>query len=189
MSGWQLPTSAELGGRAYAVHTDYRDVLDVIEQLQAPDACAQERVYVALALFYERFRDIPREQLEEAVRYMMWFIACGKEEAPGAPAQPRLFDWEQDLLPIVADVNKVAGCEVRALPYLHWWTFIAYFNAIGEGPFSTLVGIRKKLKSHEKLDKWERDYYAKHRAEVDLAPRYTAEERAEIDRINALLGD
>ena len=40
--------------------------------------------------------------------------------------------------------NKAAGCEVRAVLYLHWWTFLGYFGEIVEGLFSTIMSIRHK---------------------------------------------
>ena len=89
----------------------------------------------------------------------------------------------------VADVNKVAGTEIRAIPFLHWWTFMAYFNAIGEGQLSTLVSIRDKLRRGKKLEKWEQEYYRKNKERVDLRKRYSAEELAEQQRLKMLLGE
>ena len=90
---------------------------------------------------------------------------------------------------IVADVNKVAGTEIRALPFLHWWTFVSYFNAIGEGQLSTLVSIREKLRKGKKLEKWDQEYYRKNKDKVDLKKRYSAEELAEQERLKKLLGE
>ena len=90
---------------------------------------------------------------------------------------------------IVADVNKVAGTEIRVLPFLHWWTFVSYFNAIGEGQLSTLVSIREKLRKGKKLKKWEQEYYRKKKDKVDLKKRYSAEELAEQERLKKLLGE
>ncbi len=90
---------------------------------------------------------------------------------------------------IVADVNKVAGVEVRAVEFLHWWTFMAYFHAIGEGQLSTLVSIRDKLRRGKKLEKWEQEYYRKNKDKVDLKKHYSAEELAEQERLKKLLGE
>lgn len=98
-------------------------------------------------------------------------------------------DWEQDAQVIVADVNKVAGIEIRALPFLHWWTLVSYFNAIGEGQLSTLVSIQEKLRKGKKLEKWEQEFYRKNKDKVDLKKRYSAEEIAEQERLKKLLGE
>ena len=109
------------------VNTDYRDVLDIIRRLQAPGQPEFVRWYEALALFYEDFPAMPARDRTQAMDRLCWFIRCGQEEDGGHAPAP-LLDWEQDRMAIVADVNKVAGCEIRALPYLHWWTFIAWFE-------------------------------------------------------------
>lgn len=189
MTGWELPTAVELGGTAYPIAADYRDILEIIDELQYGDDPAPVRQYVALSLFYDDFDAIPVEHREDAVTAMLWFIACGEEDNGGRPGPPpvKQIDWQQDRLAIVADVNKVAGCEVRALPFLHWWTFIAYFNAIGEGQLSTLVSLREKLRRGKKLEEWERDYLARNRQRVVLQPRYTAEEKADREAAERLL--
>lgn len=142
MSSWRLPTRLEVGGKAYPIHSDYRDILDILHRLN--DASEPEfiRWRVALALFYEG--DLPRSDYPEAMQKLADFLNCG-QTLPRSPAPP-LLDWEQDAPLIAADINKAAGCEVRALPYLHWWTFMAWFNSIGDGQLATLlrVALRKE---------------------------------------------
>lgn len=33
MSSWRLPTRLEVGGKAYPIHSDYRDILDILHRL------------------------------------------------------------------------------------------------------------------------------------------------------------
>lgn len=184
MGLWELPTTAEIGGVTYPIHADYRDILEVFRYLDDPDQPEFVRWQIALALFYEG--QIPLVHRTEAMEYLAEFIACGeKNSRPG----PKLLDWEQDAQVIVADVNKVAGMEVRALPFLHWWTFLSWFNAIGEGQLSTLISIREKLRKGKKLEKWEQEYYRKNKERVDMKKQYSAEELAEQERLKKLLGD
>lgn len=180
MTGWDLPVSAEIGGTVYHLHTDYRDILDIIARLSDPNANVRTVMYVCLALFYEEFGQMPEECFGEAAAYMMRFINCGEEEENARP-HPKTIDWEQDRALIVSDINKVAGCEVRALPYLHWWTFISYFAGIGEGRLSVVVAIREKLRKGKKLDDWERDFYRMNRAQVDFKTTYTSEDDEVMD--------
>ena len=183
MGLWGLPVVARIGGAEYEIQGDFRDILGIFRYLNDPDKPEFLRWRIAVALFYEG--EIPDGLMQEAVGYLVWFIGCGeKAQRPG----PRLLDWEQDAQVIVADVNKVAGTEVRALPFLHWWTFMAYFNAIGEGQLSTLVSIREKLRTGKKLEKWEQEYYRKNKGRVELRKRYSAEEIAQKERLEALLG-
>lgn len=184
MNPWELPETAEIGGTVYQLNTDFRDLLEIMGYLDDPDKPEYLRWRIALALFYEG--DIPPEYQQEAMEYLAKFISCGETDAkPG----PKLLDWEQDALAIVADVNKVAGTEIRALPYLHWWTFLSYFRAIGEGQLSTVVSIRDKLRRGKKLEQWEKDFYRENKSRVDLKKKYSAEELAEQERLKQLLGE
>lgn len=187
MSMWVLPTAITLSGIDHPINTDYRDILDIIHWINDPSENEQVRLYVALALFYEDFDSIPESDYYVALIEMMRFINCGEDVKNDKP-QPKRIDWEQDHLMIAADINKVAGCEVRALPYLHWWTFLAYFNAIGEGQLSTVVSIREKRRKGKKLEDWERDYYLENKDIIDFKKNYTPEELKEIERLNHLLG-
>lgn len=171
MDLWGLPHSAVIGGVSYSFHADYRDILAILRYLEDASRPEYVRWRIAIALFYEG--DIPREHQQEAMEYLADFISL--EESASKPG-PKLLDWQQDAQAIVADVNKVASAEIRALPFLHWWTFMAYFNAIGEGQLSTIVSIRDKLSRGKKLEKWEQDYYQKNRDRVDMKKTYTPTE-------------
>jgi hypothetical protein len=184
MTPWSLPTSAVIGGVEYPINADFRDILEILAYLEDPDRPEYVRWSIALALFYEG--EIPVEHQREAAEFLSGFITAGRTD--GKPG-PKLLDWEQDARVIVADVNKVAGTEIRALPFLHWWTFLAWFHAIGEGQLSTLVSIRDKIRRGKKLEKWESEYYRSNKSAVDLKRKYSAQEIAEQERLKKLLGD
>ena len=183
MTGWQLPKEATIGGRTYRLHTDYRDILEIFSWLQDGTMPEFLRWYVALALFFEE--ELPDEDLQEAAQYLRWFVCCGQQEEknPG----PQLLHWEQDAQDIVADVNKVAGREIRELPYLHWWTFMGWFHSIGEGNLSMLVSVRDKLRRGKKLEPHEQEFYRRNRNRVQLQPDYTPEELAQQEQLRRLL--
>lgn len=184
MTPWKLPQTAQIGGTVYQLNTDFRDILEIMGYLEDPDNPMYLRWRIALALFYDG--EILAEHQQEAMEYLAEFISCGETDTK---AGPKLLDWEQDAQVIVADVNKVAGTEIRALPYLHWWTFLSYFHAIGEGQLSTLVSIRDKLRRGKKLEQWEKDFYRENKSRVDLKKKYSAEELAEQERLKKLLGE
>ena len=83
---------------------------------------------------------------------------CGEEEMTGAVANQTVVDWEKDEKIIVSAINVVARKEIRAEPYMHWWTFMSYYMGIGESLFATVTSIRLKLNRHEKLEKWEEKF-------------------------------
>ena len=182
---WQLPAVAEIGGVAYPIHADFRDVLEIIGYLNDPDEPEFMRWEIALGLFFDG--DIPQEHKPEAKKYLADFLVCGEDEQPGQ-RQAKVLDWDQDAMAIIADVNKTAGTEIRSLPFLHWWTFMAYFNAIGEGQLSTIVSIRLKRQRGKKLEPWEQQYFKENRHRIELRQNYSAEELADQERLKVLLG-
>ena len=187
MTGWDLPESAKIGGVSYKINADYRDVLEVIDRLNREDEMEYTRLYVALSLFYVDFPDVPEKDHGDALAWMFRFIGGG-EDPDNRPAT-KTIDWEQDRGMIVADINRVAGCEIRALPFCHWWTFLAWFNGIGEGQLSTVVSIREKRRKGKKLTDWEREFYQDNRAKVDFRKKYSADELEEQERLKRLLGE
>lgn len=180
---WSLPVCVTVGGVKREIASDYRDILRVISRLSDGEEDDQVRVYVAMALFYPRFEEIPESCLQEAAEKMVWFIACGEQD--DGERRPRLIDWEQDYAMIVADINKIAGRDVRGAEPLHWWSFVSLFSSIGEGQLSTVVAIREKLRTGKRLEPWEREFYRKNRSRVDLKTRYTS---AEQDALSAWTG-
>ena len=182
MSIWGLPQTAVIGGVEYHLNTAFRDVLEIFSYLNDPDQPEWVRWQIAVGLFYEE--ELPEEYQSAAMEYLASFIACGEEDSkPGH----RLLDWEQDAQIIAADINKVAGTEVRALPHLHWWTFLSYFRGIGEGQLSTIVSIREKLRTGKKLEKWEKEFEKENRELIRLTKK-SQRSKEELNEIRELLG-
>lgn len=179
MASYDLPTSLEIGGEEYAIRSDYRAILDVMEVLADAELTDNERGAIALTIFYTDVDDIPQEDLEEAAARMMWFIGGGQDQQGGR--RMRLMDWTQDFQLVVAPVNRVLGFECRAVEYLHWWTFLNAYYEIGDCLFAQVTAIRKKLKTGKKLDKAEREFYRDNHAMVDLKTKETTEETETFD--------
>lgn len=186
---WGLPMQAELGGVRYAIRSDYRDVLELLRWLngQADPALDQsERWYVAMRLFYPEFAALPQPALARCHAVFDGVFGGGRREQPRPPRADGLAAGR------TADrrghQQGPRGQDVRTLPYLHWWSFLAWFDAIGEGSFATVVAIRDKLRRGKRLENWELDYYRTHRAVVELRGVESAEEQAEKRRLLALLG-
>lgn len=175
---WRLPKYLEIGGVKYSVNADYRNILNIILKMDDRNEDDFIRFYIILAMFYPEFENIPENCYQEAIEKMYWFIACGEPD-DGKP-QVKLIDWEQDYSLIVSGINKIASCDIRGLDFLHWWTFISYFNEIGDGQLATIVSIREKRRKHKKLDKWEQEFYQKNRTKIDFKRMYTPEEDRKI---------
>lgn len=175
MTCWELPKTAVIGQYEYRLNTDYRDILDIIERLNKRSRPEWTDLYVCMSLFYEEFEKMPASDYEEAIKTLFWFISCGQDTEDQSPA-PKRMDWEQDSPLIISDINRVCGQDIRALPYLHWWTFISWFCGIGDGLLATVVSIRDKKRKGKKLEEWEREYYREHRNQIDFKTDYTSEE-------------
>jgi len=176
----RLPSGIEVNGAEYPVRTDYRDILQIFEACQDPELTNSEKLQVMLTIFYQGFAEMPADDYKEALRQAQWFIDCGREDT-GDREQRKLLDWEQDERLIFPAVNKIAGQEVRALEYLHWWTFMGYFMEIEEGMLSTVLGIRQKKAKRKPLEKWEREFYANNKSICDLRQHITARDQEELD--------
>lgn len=160
---YEIPTSIELDGRQFPIRNsgDFRVILDCFQALGDIELDARERLLAALIIFYEDLNTIEDVEalpdLEKATEEMYKFFNCGKINVT-APSPGKLVDWELDSQLISSAVNKVCGFEIRSAPYIHWWTFMGYYTAIGECPFSTIVGIRNKMLRGKKLEKYEQQY-------------------------------
>lgn len=176
---WALPTRVEVGGTSWEIRGDYRYILRIIHNLSNPDREESVNRYVSMALFYVHFREMPERLYPEALKKLYWFIDIG--ELPDTKVRPRVMDWEQDYHAIVADINKVAGHDVRSDAFCHWWTFISWFNGIGDGQLAAIVAIREKKRRGKKLTDAEREFYRANKEKVDLKPRRSQDEQEILD--------
>ena len=87
-------------------------------------------------------------------------------------------DWEQDYSLIIAPINRVIGGEVRSVEYMHWYTFLAAYQEIGDCTFAQVVRIRDHLARGKSLDKSDREWYRKNRHLVDFKRKYTSADDA-----------
>lgn len=178
-----LPKSLKIGEEEHRIRSDYRNVLQVFEAFSDPELTQEEKWIVAVYLLLEPFScgdDVIESESEgfdvnEAAKQIIWFISAGQEYGDKSAAPS--YDWAQDEQMIFSAVNKVAGKETRELPYLHWWTFLGYFNEIGEGSFSFVVGIRNKLNRGKKLEKHEKEFLSRNKGIVKLEKKKTKEEK------------
>lgn len=182
MTGYTLPTTADIGDRTYKIRSDYRAALDIIEVMNDAEIDNQSRGIITMTIFYEDFETIPKKDYQEAINYMYWFIGGGDDMDESQQKKPRLIDWQQDFPLIVSPVNRVLGYEIRAVEYLHWWTFLSAYYEIGECLFSQVVGIRQKKAKHRKLDKSDEEFYRANRKIIDIQQTYTPEEEDTISK-------
>lgn len=185
-SAWEFPTSLNIGGVDYEIRTDYRAVLDLLTALNDPDltdtdpqitAYMQSRVI--LEIMYPDCDNIPSEHIQEALDKVSEFIDMGISDDR---KKTKTMDWEQDAPILIPAINKVLNTEIRAVQYMHWWTFLGAYMEIGESLFSNIIHIRQKKAKGKKLEKWEQDFYKENKSLIDFKQKdqRSSEEKEEL---------
>lgn len=171
----RLPKSLKVNGKDYAIRPDFRNILDIFMAMEDDELTDQEKGYIFLKRMYVNLEDIPKEDIEEAYRQALSFIQFDSHDTK-KESKTKLMDWERDETMIFPAINKAAGCEVRELPYLHWHTFMGYFQSIDpECLFGTVLSIRQKKAKGKKLEKWEKEFERNNHELCALKPRKNLE--------------
>ena len=121
MIGYNLPKSLNIDGIEYDIQSDFRAVLDILIACADPDLSDYEKQEVMYQILYIDADKIPVHCYEEACKKAVAFIDGGIDSDKKKP-QKKLIDWQYDAAMIMPAVNKVAGKELRAEKYIHWWT-------------------------------------------------------------------
>lgn len=178
LNPWSLPTRLEVAGRQIPIRADFRQILRILAVLSEEEQPEFLRWCKALKLFYTQ-PIVPHERTLAAQR-LCDFITCGH---PGQKGR-RLLCWQHDAPVIAMEVNRVAGQEIRQLEFLHWWTFLGWFHAIGDGPLAQILSIRRKLATGEQLTKEERLFYRQNRSRIRLPEsEQVAREKAQLEQM------
>lgn len=183
-----LPKSIKIGEVSYPIRSDYRVALAIFDAFGNPDLKPISKRFIMMDAIYPTLKEIPQKYMQEAVNKAVWFLDGGKQFDDG-PKQIKLMDWAQDEQMIFSAINRVAGIETRAQDYIHWWTFLGYFNEIQEGLFSQVLLIRQKRAKGKKLEKYEEEFYRNNKSLIDLQEKYSEEEIAEMEKWNDILPD
>lgn len=162
---YELPMQYMINDTVYHIRNkgDYRMVLDCFSALNDLELREDLRIATALIIFYEEIGDLDdlmnlEGDIEELSSNMFDFFNAGRTDSPGTEMPYKIIDWEDDEMLIVSAINNVAHTEIRLEPYIHWWTFLGYYNAIGECPLSHVIGIRYKIAAGKKLEKDEQEF-------------------------------
>lgn len=185
MSAYDLPSSLCVGGRDYKIRSGWRHILKILEACADPTITQRAKTIILLRIFYPEWKSIPPEHIHEACEKASEFIDCGQKKS--ATVKPRLIDWEQDAAIIMPAINNVANLEVRSNPNIHWWTFFGWFMAIENGLFASVLRIRQKISKHQKLEKYEEEFYRSNKEVIDLKTYDSAEVKAAKDDIRQWL--
>lgn len=182
-----LPQTLNINGRAYKIRSDYRDILQIIAAFGDKELSDEEKAYVCLKRLFVAMESIPKSDYQDAYEAAVTFIECHISDRK---PNPKVVNWEKDEQLIFPAINKVAGMEVRAVPYMHWWTFLGYFQSIDrEDIWGFILTIRQKRAKGKKLEKYEKDFLNANRdiCEVEFREEKATTEDSLAKMFNELL--
>ena len=172
---FELQESVTIDGSSYPIRTDYRVILEIFVMLNDPDLDDGDKTEALMQMFYE---ERPSDT-EKAIQAFVDFIEPRKSSGSKGAS---LVDWQNDFDLIAAAVNHVLGTECRALPYLHWHSFMgAYMEISPDSLFARVISMRDKLKTGRKIEKWEWRWYLKNRELVDLPMKFSDSEQTLLE--------
>lgn len=177
-----LPTAVEIDGMEFEISTDFRDALRVILAFEDREMAAVEQQAVMLHNLYP----VTPGNIGEALRLGVKFLDGGEDRAEDDSGSGlRLYSFNQDANYIFAAFKQMHGIDLQEVEYLHWWVFLALFMDLGpDTTFVSLINLRKRIKSGEKLTDAEKKMYREMRSMIDLKDddeRLTPDEQAEYD--------
>lgn len=182
-----LPQTLNINGRAYKIRSDYRNILQIIAAFGDKELSDEEKAYVCLKRLFVAMESIPKSDYQDAYEAAVTFIECHISDRKPSP---KVVNWEKDEQLIFPAINKVAGMEVRAVPYMHWWTFLGYFQSIDrEDIWGFILTIRQKRAKGKKLEKYEKDFLNANRdiCEVEFREEKATTEDSLAKMFNELL--
>lgn len=132
-----LPDVVMVGGMEYQINTGFRtSVLFelLVRDKKIPD---QAKIIGMLQLYY------PQEPADkdEAIKKILWFYNCGKQEekkeernktAKDFRQDKALYSFEQDAPLIYAAFLAEYGIDLQDIEDLHWWKFSALFDGLSD---------------------------------------------------------
>lgn len=164
----QLPKRLEVNGKYYDINTDFRVILCIIAAFNDDELQDNEKVYICLKRLYKDFDVMPPDDYEAAYSAAIRFIECEQPHESKSP--PRVVNWEKDEQMLFPAINKVAGCEVRLLEYLHWFTFMGFFQGIGcDDTYGYILMLRQKKARGKKFEKHEQEFWNHNRAACSMS--------------------
>ena len=169
---WSLPQSICINGQECAIRSDFRAILDILSAYN-DSQFNDHKIHIGCL----------REACDKAIE----FIDYSFEDSKKRKAH-KLMDWNQDAPILIPAINKVAGREIRSIPYLHWWTFMSLYMEIGEGLYSQVINIRNKKSKGKKLEKWEQEFYRDNKVLVDLKMKKNERSEEEKEELRELFG-
>lgn len=184
-----LPTSVMINGVEYPIRSNFRTMIKFEELMQDPDVTDQDKVWLALRLFYPEIPD----DMDQAVEQLLWFYRCDKRDnlyakkvkKRKAKKVNRIYDFELDDDYIYAAFMAQYHLDLHKVRYLHWWKFRAMFNSLSDDMQISKI-MEYRAVELDKVPKEKRSFYKRMKMLYALPLSRNEEERQKALE-NALL--
>lgn len=181
----QLPKVATINGIEYDFQSDFRIAIQFETMIFSGSYSDEEKIIKSLELFYP----VIPEDLEQAVNFIMWFYAGGKEEKKnGGSKSGAAYSFEEDDEYIYSAFLDQYGIDLQDVEYLHWWRFKAMFKALKEdNEIVKIIGYRG-VKISSDMSSEQKKFYKEMKKRYELK-KVSKEEEAKLKAVEeALLG-
>ena len=164
----RLPDGVTVEGKFYKLDFDFRNVLNMMHELNREDVMPEAMVYRALKCLTKHPKNA--DKVLAAVNELLF------DNEPKRDAQ-KVTDFEQDAGLIRAAFRQAYNIDLYR-DDLHWMEFVELLNAIPEGSrYSEVIGIRAKpIPAATKWNAEERQWLMK--AKADVALRLSEDEQS-----------
>lgn len=184
----ELPTSIEINNVMYAIDSDFRTCIKIMQYLEDNQYTDRDKMQLMSGLLY--VDKIHKDDINSAIMQASIFLDCGRGDfgKNNAARYGRLYSWTQDIQYIISAANASLGFSCRSVDYLHWWDFMASLMECKECMFSTLIHQRK-LRKQCKQSKYDKEWWIENKdiAELKSEIVLTPEEKAAYNKFNNLL--
>lgn len=164
------------------INTDFRIMIMFELLMLDPNIPKKQKLIQSLKLFYKDVNEI--DNIEEAIKDLLWFYRCGKEEKIGVGnsnnKKNQIYNFDFDNLDIYSAFMQQYNIDLNDAN-LHWWKFKSLFNNLSEDTkMVKIMGYRSVNLSEFNKDKKKKDFYMKMKKQYEL-PDMRSEEEKEAD--------
>lgn len=176
-----LPTSVEVDNKEYEINSDFRTSALFEMMMSDEELDKEERIINALQLYYP----IIPSNTNEAVKKIMWFYSCGKDnrkyKGTSSREAEQIYNYEFDDGYIYSAFLSQYGIDLQDIEYLHWWKFKAMFKALKDDNMIVKIMGYRSLDLNTIKDKEQKAHYRRLKKIYELPKSKT-----EIDKLNAI---
>lgn len=184
MSIWLtgLPNTVAVCGIDYPIKTDFRSwiffttILQKISAMEDGPSKTEEQLKLLAAFDSKK---LPLENLGEAYAALFAFLRCdrGADAEAAEKSRPeqqrttqRSFDFDIDALLIHAAFVQAYNINLLQIEYMHWWEFMALFEALPDETMMRQVMKIRTMKTNNKMSNDERTRIARLKSVYALEP-------------------